>query len=489
MPLTEIQQTRIEGIRSMGRLPSPKDPAAAVMQLAHQQNAGHPQLVRAIQADPALVARMLKLANSCRPTGDSPIQAIQDAIRLLGPPAIRGLALAHTLLEDHRCGDCDGLDYPAFWSRNLARAVAMQLLADLVRLMPPDEAFVLGLLARVGELALATALPDDYLRVLAAVRQCRQSRRAIEAEILGIDHASLGAALLTEWGFSAAQTEPVRCHEMEGDAIFPAGSRAERVRLALMLAERIAAICMTRETERRNLLGNFFLLGSKLAISPEPLVDLADRSVREWEDWCGLLALAGHPFPSFADLTRTCFADPPAADPGGSSVAGDERLQVLVVDDERSMRSLLKALMSHIGHECSEAENGRLALELAKRHPPDLMVVDWMMPEMDGIALIRALRETRIGRGIYILILTAMDQEDKLLEAFAAGANDFLAKPLKPKVLAARLRAGQHVIRLQRELASQQEAIKRFAEEVVRLNQCLLDTAQRGGVHATGAEW
>jgi len=488
MPLTEAQLIRIEGIKSTGRLLSPQGPAAAVIQLTRRNDVSHPQLIRAIQADPALVARLLKLANSCRATGERPILALQDAVCLLGLTAVRGLALAHALLESHRCGDCAGFDYPAFWAKNLARAVAMQFLADIARFMPRDDAFTLGLLAHVGELALATALPDEYVRVLRATRECRKPQLVLEAEMLGIDHDSLTAALLNEWGFPVALTEPVRCHELPAEAAFSTSSRTERVHLALMLAERIAVICMAPEAERRGLMAEFFLLGSKLAITPGTLIDLADRSVREWSAWCRILTVPDHPLPSFADLTQISCAASPAADFNGAAATGGQGLRVLVVDDDRSMRSLLKALMSHIGHECSEAENGRAALELAARQPPDLMIVDWMMPEMDGIALIRTLRETRIGRGIYILILTSLDQEEKVLEAFAAGADDFLAKPLKPKVLAARLRAGQRVISLQREIAGDQESIKRFAEEFARLNQSLLDASHRSRAPATGTE-
>ena len=122
--------TRYAALKSTGLLPSPKGPALAVMQLTRQDNVSSDQLARAIQADPALVARLLKLANACR-TGQRPILAIKDAVGKLGLNALRGLALGFSLMTDRYALRCRAFDYPDFWSRNLARAVAMHALAKL----------------------------------------------------------------------------------------------------------------------------------------------------------------------------------------------------------------------------------------------------------------------------------------------------------------------------------------------------------------------
>jgi two-component system cell cycle response regulator len=100
-----------------------------------------------------------------------------------------------------------------------------------------------------------------------------------------------------------------------------------------------------------------------------------------------------------------------------------------------------------------------------------------MMPEMDGIAFCRALRETKVGRGIYILILTGQEDEEKLVQAFEAGVDDFVVKPFRPKTLLARLRAGQRVIQLQQEVESDREEIRRFAAELAMTNRRLQQAA------------
>lgn len=476
MTLSSAQRTRIEQLKSSGLLPSPRGPALAVVQLTRLDNVSFSQLAQAVKADPALVARLLRLANACRAPGSRTIVAIQDAFGVLGLTAVRGLALGFSLLNDNQSGACNNFDYPAFWSGCLARATAMQSLADLVRIMPRDEAFTLGLLAHMGELGLASALPDEYSTLLATPAANGETRMAQEHRLFGFDHADLTAILLEDWGMHAALVEPVRCHEKPETASFVAGSRAERILFVLMLASRITDICLASETHRRSLMAEYFLLGGKLSISPEILTDLSDRIVRDWADWCRLLEVPEQALPPFAELMKAsqapAFVDFDDVHPASEG----DRFRVLVVEDERSMRGLLKALLDHIGHDCIEAENGRQGYELAIRERPQLMIIDWAMPEMNGLELIRALRNTEVGRGIYILILTGMDQEENLVEAFAAGADDFLGKPLKPKVLAARLRAGQRVVTLHREIEHDHTHLKRFASEFADLNQRLQET-------------
>jgi diguanylate cyclase (GGDEF)-like protein len=447
-----------------------------VVKLTRQENVSYAQVAQAAKADPVLVARLLKLANACRAEGSRAVLSIQDAVTVLGLTAVRGLALGFSVLNDNRSGTCRNFDYPVFWSRSLACAAAMQSIAAIARIMPRDEAFTLGLLAHIGELGLASAFSDEYSDLLAKTSFNDEARLRLEQQAFGLDHADLTAVLLEDWGIPALLIEPVRCHEKPAVASFAAGSRTERMLFVLMLASRIANICLAPEAHRRSFMADYFLLGGKLSITPEMLTELSDRVVRDWAEWCRLLDVPEKALPPFGELMNATQAPPFVnLDDVPHAIEG-ERFRVLIVDDERSMRGLLRALLDHIGHDCLEAENGRQGYELALRECPDLMIIDWAMPEMNGVELIRALRETGVGRGIYILILTGMDQEENLVEAFAAGADDFLAKPLKPKVLAARLRAGQRVVTLHREIEHDHTQLKRFAGEFAALNQRLQET-------------
>jgi PAS domain S-box-containing protein len=468
-------QARFETLKSSGLLPSPKGPALAVVQLTRQDNVSSAQLARAIQPDPALVAHLLKLANACKAPGARSILALKDAIGILGLTAVRGLALGFSLMSDKRGSRCRTFNYPKFWSKNLARAVAMQALAASSHLIQSDEAFTLGLLSHIGELGLASLFPEDYARLLepTALSNSSTERLARELQSFEFDHADLTAALLDDWGFPESLIGPVSFHEQPEAAHFVAGSRAERLLLTLMLASKIANICLAAKDQRRAMIARLLLLGGKLSIGADDLMALCDGIVRDWSDWCRLLEVPSQPMPPFVELMNAPPAPSLEQGDGLTKVSAAEGFRVLVVDDDRSIRLLLMSLLTKAGYLCSEAENGRQGLELARTELPDLMIVDWMMPEMDGIELIRRLRETESGRAIYILLLTGLDQEARLVEAFAAGADDFLSKPLNANVLTARLLAGQRVVTLHREMGRDHTNLQRFATEFAKLNQRL----------------
>jgi len=472
-------QERFETLKSSKLLPSPHGPALAVVQMTRMDNVSSAQLAHAIQVDPALVARLLKLANACRIPGARPILAIKEAVGILGLNTVRGLALGFSLMTDKRSRACRSFNYSAFWSRNLARAVAMQALAASSRLMQGDEAFTLGLLSHIGELGLASLFPEEYALLLEQAPPFGVDCLTLEQQSFEFDHADLTGELLADWGFPASLIGPVVHHEQPEAANFAAGSRAEFLLLTLVLASKIADVCLATKDQRRAMMVHLFLLGGKLSIGAEDLMTLCDGIVCDWSEWCRLLEVPSETLPPFAEWMNAPDAPSLKQDDGlpGRRVA--DGFRVLVVDDDRSIRNLLKALLTKAGYACSEAENGRQALELTLTEPPDLMIVDWMMPEMDGIELIRHLRKTESGRAIYILLLTGLDKEESLLEGFSAGADDFLSKPLKSSVLTARLLAGQRVVTLHREIRRDQTNLKSFATEFASLNQRLQEGYQR----------
>jgi PAS domain S-box-containing protein len=472
-------QARFEAFKSTGLLPSPKGPALAVVQLTRQDDTSSAQLAHAIQADPALVARLIKLANTCRAPSGRPILAIKDAITVLGMNAVRGLSLGFSLIADKHAHRCRAFNYPTFWSRNLARAAAMRALAAFSHVMQSDEAFTLGLLSKIGELGLASLFAEEYARLLERSPLSAAELLAQERQSFEFDHADLTASLLADWGFPASLSEPVHYHEQAEAAYFEAGSRAERLLMTLALASEIADICLAAQEKRRALMAKLLLLGGRLSIGAEELMALCDGVVRDWGEWCRLLEVPSEIMPPFIDLMNA----PPAQSfemvDGLPRVSVENGFRVLVVDDDRIIRTFLKSLLNKAGYQCIEASDGLQGLELARTEQPDLMIVDWLMPQMEGIELIRTLRETESGRAIYILLLTSLDQDERLFEAFAAGADDFVSKPLSATVLLGRLLAGQSVVALHREIKRDQTSLQHFATEFAKLNQGMDAVRQR----------
>jgi two-component system response regulator MprA len=114
-------------------------------------------------------------------------------------------------------------------------------------------------------------------------------------------------------------------------------------------------------------------------------------------------------------------------------------VHVLVTDDERSVRSAVRRALTLEGYRVSEAEDGARALESITRDRPDALVLDVMMPELDGLQVCRALRDS--GDALPVLMLTARDEIDQRVRGLDAGADDYLVKPFALEELLARLRA------------------------------------------------
>jgi two-component system OmpR family response regulator len=113
--------------------------------------------------------------------------------------------------------------------------------------------------------------------------------------------------------------------------------------------------------------------------------------------------------------------------------------RVLVVDDEESMRDLVRTALDFVGYEVATASDGLEALALVPTFAPDLVVLDVMMPRLDGMEVVRRLRAA--GDRTPVVLLTARDAPQEVVEALAAGGDDHVAKPFHLQVLVARIEA------------------------------------------------
>jgi class 3 adenylate cyclase len=121
---------------------------------------------------------------------------------------------------------------------------------------------------------------------------------------------------------------------------------------------------------------------------------------------------------------------------------------VLVVDDIETNRDMLCRLLEADGHKASVAENGRIALELIKAQPFDLVLLDVMMPEMDGYQVLENMKSDETLRDIPVIVLSALDELDSVVRCIAMGAEDYLPKPFNPVLLRARIGASLEKKRL-----------------------------------------
>jgi diguanylate cyclase (GGDEF)-like protein len=134
---------------------------------------------------------------------------------------------------------------------------------------------------------------------------------------------------------------------------------------------------------------------------------------------------------------------------------------ILIAEDDRMFRRLLQSWLHKFGYRVVAAEDGAKAWEiLQQENAPALVILDWMMPGLDGPELCRRIRERRDAFYPYILLVTSKDEKQDVVQGLASGADDYLTKPFYPEELRARLQVGKRILELQRELIHAREEIR-----------------------------
>jgi len=131
-------------------------------------------------------------------------------------------------------------------------------------------------------------------------------------------------------------------------------------------------------------------------------------------------------------------------------------MRILVAEDDPVSRRVLSATLEGMGHAVEIAADGLTAWARFAADQPDVLIADWMMPELDGLELVRRVREARRERYTYVLLLTALSGRARYLDGMAAGADDFVTKPVDRLELHARMRVAERILGLQREVTQLQ---------------------------------
>jgi diguanylate cyclase (GGDEF)-like protein len=472
-----MNQRRLDELKLTGALPSPTGVGLAILNLTRGEDYSMSDITRAIQSDPALTGRIIKLANSANSAANEPVATVGHAAMRLGVRSVRNIALGFTLVSGNRGEAGGGFDYSGYWSRSLSVAVAAQGLAQLVRTVTPADAFTCGLLSDIGSMALATIHPERYTLMLERGRAEKVSDLIqLEREVFDLDHGELAQAMLRDWKLPESLVYAASSHERR-DCVSEAPNEPARamtivIRAAVRFAEQIRGASDAGATSRDDRLTS---LVAEHDVDQQRFEQLKQRIAQEWRDWCDSLAVPSQHRRIETELTSA------AKELGAAQVSvrdvvpvGERKgLRILAVDDDAMSLRLLEHHLVRDGHHVIRAANGRQALVAALEGNPQMVITDWTMPEMDGIELCKSLRCTNEGRGMYILIVTGREDEDRVVEAFDAGADEYVVKPFNPKILLARVRAGQRMVELREQV--EKDALARNAQvaEMAVLNRKL----------------
>ncbi len=159
-------------------------------------------------------------------------------------------------------------------------------------------------------------------------------------------------------------------------------------------------------------------------------------------------------------------------------------MKILVAEDDKVSRRLLVRTLQKWGHTVVEAEDGAQAWEYFQNDTFPMVITDWMMPNMDGIDLVRNIRSVPREEYVYIIMLTARAEKNDLIEGMEAGADDFLVKPVNNDELRVRLRAGERIVELEKKLSLRNEELeetnrrmRKDLEAAAKIQEALLPSA------------
>ncbi|MBL8863842.1 MAG: diguanylate cyclase [Planctomycetes bacterium] len=391
------------------------------------------QLAAALSADAGASARFLRVA-----TVGAGAASLESALLSLGAPVARALTLGLELCAH------EARTEPARWTRPLALAFAARAVAGQIGVGDSCEAFTAALLStgtRAEELAAWRVPPR--LAVAASRHQ---------SGVLAGD---------------ADQDDSVWISRILGHAT--------------ILADALQAESNPTGVDWGRLSRGLEALREILHLDRSAFAALLQSVGHSWADF---LEELGAPRPAVPTLecvqvrAGDVLADDALAralEPGSSAPL--RGLRILAVDDEPVSLRLLERVLRLAGHEVVTATNGSDALRVALETHPHAVIADWLMPELDGIDLCRALRRSELGRSVFFLLLTGRGEEDRVVEAFDAGVDDYVTKPFNPKILLARLKGGRRVIELQERVEANRRVVMKQVAEMGLLTRKLRNAA------------
>lgn len=311
-------------------LPSPGGVVQRVLQLLGQDKATIPLIGQALGADPVMTGRVIRLANSAVYGGCLPAVTLAEAMQRIGLNALRQVLISFALVDRYRDGSCRGFDYATFWAQALATGIVARRLASLKRLPAPSEAFTVGLLARVGELALASLHPDSYGLVHAELEGASPERiAATENQHFGNDRYQLAEHLMHAWQLPDAMATAVRAAAAPAASGLLPHAMAMRMARLLEIAVGIGRLFETRDPPAPGTVAALRTLCEAARISPDELSRELPELAAEWRDWAVALDLVLRgsapdnldppqeaeiiPFPGVTVLTAPVLSDSDAA--------------------------------------------------------------------------------------------------------------------------------------------------------------------------------
>lgn len=318
-------------LKAANKLPTPPSVALRILQLIESEHTSLEDLTQVIGSDPALTSKILKFLSSPLVGLGFHGSTLQEAVARIGMRGAQMLALSFSLISQKHQKACPSFSFDRFWSESLARAVAARCLASHSGGQDPEEAFITGLVGRIGQLVFATGWPEKYESVLHKASGATSTLDR-ERSVFGTNHLETSVRLLQEW-----QLPPVVWKTVNGLAtgeIDPAVEKSTRV---LLLADTIGTFMV--EDERHT------------ADALEQIEEIADKNVGiRGEVFRGLIGQIGRDWIHYGRLLSVQTPEPPDVD--AIERQAEEHRTALRLASEIEVQDLRSAneQLSHIAH-------------------------------------------------------------------------------------------------------------------------------------------
>ena len=273
------------------KLPTPSSTTMEVIRLCQSDVTSLNDIAAVIQTDPALSAELLKYANAAFLATGLQVASIQKATVKLGMKTVVNVALGFSLLANNKQGKCNSFDYEKFWSASLLQAIAAKAIASLGEAFDPEELFICGLLADMGQLALASLFPKEYEDILKTIAEKADSspeestllRKSMEKHAFHIDSSELTIELFLDWGLPAHYALAAGFYDDLGNNELGSG-KTKQIAELLSTAQQISRICMESHPPPEQL-KNIENAARMVGVDETLFWSLFDSIISQWYDW------------------------------------------------------------------------------------------------------------------------------------------------------------------------------------------------------------